>query len=176
MADMVPAVRRIHYLPGNRFRGAVSEFFAQRLAGAQNFINLYQHSEKQFFLNGRYNIAGTPQLGVDGLVVFEFNAEIINAWMFNLVAGSGGTTELDAKIATVSGGAFSSIFTTTPKITSAAGANIWAGKDSGAQTGVTNPVLATTEIVAGTAMRFDLLQAQTGNPENCGLLIHYRPR
>lgn len=176
MAAIVTPARRMIFLAGMMFRGAVSESFAQRLASGINFINLYQHSEKQFFLNGRYNIAGTPQLGVDGLVIFDFNAEIINAWMFNLVAGSGGTTELDAKLATASGGSFASIFSTTPKIASTAGANRWVGKDSTAQTGVTKPVLGTTLIDAGSAIRFDLLQAQTGNPENCGLLLHYRPR
>lgn len=190
---IVTGSRTLIYAPGAQFRSAVSENLIQRIGGMQNFIALYQHSEKQFFLNGPYSILTPPQTGVDGLAVFEFDATIFDVWMFNLVNGSAGTTELDIKIATSSGGAFTSIFSTTPKITTAGGNNAWVGKpivyDSNGvatadgtyvtPTGCTKPVLTgggeTLNVNKYSAIRLDILQAQTA-AENCGLLIHYYPR
>lgn len=192
MATLVTPTRTLVYTPGAQFRSAVSEDLIQRIAGLQNFISLYQHSEKQFFLNGPYDIVTPPLTALDGLTVFEFDATIIDVWMFNIVAGSAGTTELDIKMATTSGGAFSSIFSTTPKITSAAGNNAWVGNPSvwttgtavqdatyTVPTGCTRPVLSgggqTLNVDKHSALRLDILQAQTGG-QNCGLLVHYIPR
>jgi hypothetical protein len=192
MATPVTPSRTLVYSPGAQFKSAVSENLIQRIAGLQNFISLYQHSEKQFFLNGPYSILAPPLVGMDGLAVFEFDATIIDVWMFNLVAGSAGTTELDLKISTASGGSFTSIFSTTPKITSAAGNNAWVGNPSvwtsgvavqdgtyTVPTGCTRPVLTgggqTLNVNKHTAIRLDILQAQTDG-QNCGLLVHYYPR
>lgn len=191
MAIVQPG-RTLIYAPGAQFRSAVSESLIQGLAGLNNFISLYQHSEKQFFLNGPYSTLTMPQTAVDGLVVFEFNAYIFDVWMFNIVNGSAGTTELDLKLSTGSGGAFTSIFTTTPKITSAAGNNAYVGKPivynaNGVATadplyatpaGCTKPVFVggaqTYTVLKQQAIRLDILQAQTGG-QNCGLLVHYYP-
>lgn len=178
MATLVTPARKLIYALGTQFRSAVSEELIQRIGAVSNFISLYQHSEKQFFINGAYSNATVPALGIDGLAVFEFDAEIIDVWMFNLVAGSGGTTELDLKIATTPGGAFTSIFSTTPKITSGAGNNVWVGAPGGAYTppgGATAPVISTINVDAYSAIRLDMLQTQTGG-QNCGLIVHYRPR
>jgi hypothetical protein len=192
MATLVTPSRTLVYTPGAQFRSAVSEELIQRLAGMENFISLFQHSEKQYFLNGDYSKVSLPQTAADGLAVFEFDATIIDVWMFNIVAGSTGTTELDVKISTTSGGAFTSIFSTTPKITSAAGNNAWVGNPSvwttgspvqdgtyTVPTGCTRPVLTgggqTLDVNKYSAIRLDLISAQTGG-QNCGLLIHYRPR
>lgn len=179
MSTIVTPKRNLIYFEGAQFLGAVSEELIQRQGGVSNFISLYQYTEKQFFANGRYGIMSSyPQLGVDGLVFLEFNIEIINAWVFNNVPGSGGTTELDIKKASTPGGAFTSIFSTTPKITSAAPAFSWAdwqGKTT-PTTGVTAPVVSSPNLNAGDALRLDLLTVMTGNPENTGILITYRPR
>lgn len=179
MAVIVPPKRNLIYIAGAQFLGAVSEELIQRQGGVSNFISLYQYTEKQFFANGRYGIMSSyPQTGVDGLVFFEFNIEIINAWAFNLVPGTGGTTELDIKRATTPGGTFTSIFSTTPKFTSSAPAYSWAdwqGKVT-PPAGVTAPVVSTANLNAGDALRLDILTAMTGNPENTGILITYRPR
>lgn len=190
MADIEP--QRVNVpLPGAQFKAAVSEFIAQAMGGSLNFINYFQHSEKQFFLNGDYSVVAGVQLGVDGLAVFEFDAQIIDVWMFNLVAGSSGTTQLDLKIATTSGGTFTSIFTTKPAISSAAGSNVWVGAVDPSiigplyspsppyspPAGTTQPVLdssLTNAIPAWTAIRLDILTKQN-HGENCGILVHYRP-
>jgi hypothetical protein len=190
--SLVTPQKVLIYNAGAQYRAAVSEDLIQRISGLQNFIGLYQHSEKQFFLNGPYSFTATPQTGADGLTIFEFDATIIDVWMFNLVAGTSGTTELDIKMATTPGGAFTSIFSTTPKITSAAGANRWVGNPSiwtsglpvvdstyTPPSGCTKPVLTgggqTLNVNKYSALRLDLISAQVGG-ENCGLLVHYVPR
>lgn len=176
MADISPERKNIQ-VEEIAFRAAVSEAAGYRMGAAINFINQRQHSEKQFFLNGRYGIVSPPTLGVDGLIVFEFDAIIFNVIMFNLVKGSGGTTELDLKKCSTPGGSFASIFGVTPKISSAAANNVWIGI-GGSVTGCTAPVFDTGAnlVNAGDALRCDVLGVQSGNPENCGLIVHYRPR
>lgn len=180
MSDLSPERKNIQ-VEETRFKYAVSESWSQKIGKSINFINYYQHSEKQFFLNGRYAAIDLPMLGVDGLCIFNFNAEIFNAYAFNLEAGTGGTTELDIKRATTSGGSFTSIFSTTPKIAYNAGNFVWVGiGETG--TGLTAPVFSTVnddgnvEVNAGDAIRFDILTAQTTRPRSCGIILHYKPR
>lgn len=159
-----------------KYKAGVSESTFTKIAGMINFIGHRTHEKKDFFLNGSYR-AYAGQTGVDGLCIFEFDAEIFAVYIFNHVAGSGGTTELDIKKQTTSGGAYSTIFTTTPKIDSTAGnfARIGTG---GSGVGMTAPVLISTpfNVNAGEALRIDLIQSQTGDPQNCGIILHYRPR
>ncbi len=174
---LVTAARKLFYFEGLRFRGAVSEAVVQRMAQNQNFISLYQYSEKKFVINGSYAGAATPFLGLDGLLQFPFDAEIFDVCMFNHEAGTSGTTEIDLKVASSSGGSYSTIFTTTPKIASTAGAFAYVTK-TGAVTGCTNPVLAAgaATIAAGSALRCDILSVMAGAPKTCGIIAHYRPR
>lgn len=171
----VPPSRNIVYIEGARFRSAVSEELIQRIAATNNFISYFQYDTKDFFLNGPYGTTPSPQMGVDGLYVFPFNVQIFDVVMFNIVAGTSGTTELDLEIATTPGGSWTSIFSTTPKILSAAVSNAWIGV-GGTLTGAVAPVLTTTPmpIAAGTAMRINKLQAQLG-AQNCGLLVYFQP-
>lgn len=155
------------------YRSSVSEATMSRIGSSVNFINYRQHSEKQFFLNGPYGILSMPQIGVDGIAVFEFDAEIINVWAFNLIAGTSGDTELDIKASAAVGSGFASIFLTKPIINYQAGNNYWIGKDVFAPN-ATGAVLSTTTFTAGTAIRLDLTQSQVGG-QNCGIIIHYRP-
>lgn len=193
MADVDP-VRQNIPLPGTQFLGAVSEFIAQSMAGSVNFQNYFAHECKAFFMNGLYNVGQTlPQTGVDGLQIFEFNAQIIDVWAFNLVAGSSGSTTFDIKVATSSGGSFSSIFTTKPSISYLAGNNAYVGAVNpsligpeyspspsySAPSNTTQAVLdssVTNAIAAWSAIRCDFTAVQGGSPENCGVLVHYRPR
>lgn len=169
-------IKKFIYEEDVKYKAGVSQAVGFKIGQMLNFLGVRLHSEKQFFLNGKYGLIAGSQLGADGLAVFEFDCEIFNVWVFNLVAGTSGTTELDLKIATSPGGSFTSIFTTTPKITSAAAANSWIGV-GGSVTGCTAPVLtgAAATITAGTAIRLDKIQAMS-DAQNCGVLVHYRPR
>lgn len=160
-----------------KYRAAVSEATAQKMGKMMNFIGHRSHEIKEFFINGRYGGA-SAQNGLDGLAIFQFDAEIFNIYIFGNVQGSGGTTELDIKHASDPGGAFTSIFSTTPKITSSASNFSWIGIGD-TVSGCTAPVLTSSpdsyEVSAGDAIRIDLISAQTGNAENCGIIVHYRP-
>jgi len=123
-----------------------------------------------FKANGKY-VAGSS---IDIFSPLPFAVNITSVWICNGTAGTAGTTEFDLKRATTSGGAFTSIFSTTGKITSAAASNVWT--DSGvvvsAQTGVTKPVLSTISITAGSALRLDLITTMTG-ARDCELIVQY---
>lgn len=192
MADVNP-VRSNIALPGTQFLAAVSEFIAQSMSGSVNFQNYFAHEQKAFFLNGGYNVGqSTPQVGVDGFAVFEFQAQIIDVWLFNLIAGTSGSTSIDVQIATGNPiGSFASIFTTLPAISYLAGNNVWVGSPSPSLIGpaynptaytppsnTTQGVLNasnTTTIPAYSGIYCNLQSVQGGSPQNCGIIIHYRP-
>jgi hypothetical protein len=178
MADIAD-LRSDVQIEETRFRFAVSESFAQKLGGSINFVNHRQYDTKAFFANGPYAITATLETAVDGLYVFPFDVEIFEVMMFNIVAGSGGTTSLDVKRATATGSSFSTIFSTAPAIATTADHTDAAYiRTGGSGTGLTAPVLTTTpfNIDAGHAIRLDFLSKQTGSPQNCGLIIYMRPR
>jgi hypothetical protein len=127
---------------------------------------------REFSANGTY----TAGNGVDGYFIFPVNATIVSVWIVSETAGSAGTTEFDLKLAT-SGGAFATILSTTGKVTSAAASGVWtdSGAVIGAQTGVTKPVLSTTSVNAGQALRFDILQVMTSG-KDCRVIVYYVQR
>jgi hypothetical protein len=159
-----------------KYKAAISEVTGRKLGQMLNFLGRRLHETKAFDLNGPYYIVPDPQVGVDGLRVFEFDAEIFNVWMYNLVPGTSGITELDLRLINAPGDAGSTIFTTTPKIDSTAAANSYIGV-GGTVTGCVAPVLLTSPILvtAGQALSLDKIQSMPG-AQNCGLLVHYRPR
>jgi hypothetical protein len=175
MADY-PESRQLIQTEETRYRSSVSEWFLQKLAATHNFISKRQHDKRDLFANGRYNIMSSyPQLGVDGLIIFEYDVEIINLYIWNGIAGSSGTTEIDIKWKPQSSGAYQTMFSTTPKITSTA-ANYSICGVGDTITGFTAPVLLKTEFDAKDVLRMDILGCMSGNVEGCGIIIHYRPR
>lgn len=131
----------------------------------------------QWQLNGNYaNVGAATE--IDGYLFFPVNATITAIWIYNAVAGTGGTTEIDILKASAPAGAFSTILTTTGKITSAAAAGVWTDNGSivAAQTGVTKPVMSSANVSAGDALRFDTISTMTGSPRDCGVVIQYVPR
>lgn len=181
MADATP--RRINIQSEEvRYRSAVSESTMTRVGQSINFINLKQYDSRGFFQNGPY-FTGGVQAGVDGAWPVLFDVEIIGVSMFNLVAGTSGTTTLDVRRFTASntpaGGA--SIFSVKPSITSAAGNNAFVFYDFlnsvvlENPTGTTLPVLSVTNLNAGDMLTLNIDSAQP-LAQNCGLVLYYRPR
>jgi len=166
-----------------RVRAGVSEATATRIGQSVNFINKRQYDSRGFFLNGPYSTMGSTQVGVDGAWGVLFDVEIVGVMMFNLVAGSSGTTTLDIRRFTgpntPSGG--SSIFTTRPAITSGAGHNTYLFRDvlNGVTIigggGRTQPVMDIVNLNQGDMLTLNVDGVQTG-AENCGILLYYRPR
>jgi hypothetical protein len=174
MAELT-ALRRNIQIEEARFRFAVSESWAQKLGGSINFINNYHHAVKEWNINGVYGAMSLPFLGIDGFHPVLYDLEILSIFMFCQTAGSGGTTEIDIKKGTTSGGSFSTIFSTTPKIASTAGSNSWI-QTGGSGSGLTAPVLISSNLSAGDVLRCDLVAAQSGEPNGTGLVILHRPR
>lgn len=192
MSD-VPPLRQNLQIEACQFRAAVSESFAQAMGGAENFINYFQYSEKNFVANGQYNLMTAPQTFVDMVTVFPFDAQVVDVWFYNLTAGASGSTQVDILVATpgTATGSWTSIFTTKPSIAYNAGDNTWVGVQNNALVGplyshsytppanTVQPVLNTSVsslITSGQGMRFDILTQQTGTPQNCGVVVCYRPR
>jgi len=137
--------------------------------GIATYAKLFE--KHRFQANGVYSV----KTEVDGPLLFDFAAQITSVWIQSKTAGSGGTTQIDLKVATTSGGSYSSILSTSGFITSAAASGIWT--DSGAvisaQVGVTKPVLSVTSIPAGAALRMDILQAMSG-ARDCSATVFYK--
>jgi len=160
-----------------KFRYAGSESIMQKMGKSINFINTYQFDTWMFPLNGPYDIVSDPQLSAAGLYIVPtgISLEIFDVAMWNVVAGTSGTTELDVLYTLTSGGSFTSIFTTTPKIAFGAGDNAYV-QTGGSGTGLTAPVLTSTPLTipSGAALRLDKLSSQVGG-ENAGLTLFFRP-
>ncbi len=181
MSDITPARVNIQQ-EAVQYRTAISEALFSTVGGSINFINNSQYDTKPFFINGPYNITGVNETFVDGLYIVPtgINIQIFDVAMFNITAGSGGITELDIKYATSSGtavGSYTSIFSTTPQISSGAAHPAYVQTGS-AVTSTRAPILTTTPLLlsAGDAFRVDFIQKQTGSPQNCGIVIYYQPR
>lgn len=181
----VPDQRIILQAEETKYRAAVSEALLSRVAGVTNFISNRQYDSRGFFLNGPYSLVGA-QSGVDGTWVVLKDVEIIGCAMFNLVAGSSGTTTLDVHRFTASntpsGGL--SIFTTRPAIASSAGNNAFVARDFSTSTTLENPAGTTLPVLvgggtfnlnAGDMLTLDKDGSQVG-AQNCGLILYYRPR
>lgn len=181
MGTEVTPERKNIYIEDVQYRASVSEAVGQKMAGAINFINVGQHVERQWNLNGLYSYLGTPQTGVDGAFVIWYNMEIVGISMYNLVAGSGGTTQLDILKHTTSGGAGSSIFSTKPTLSYLSGNNSVLFYDFlnataiHAPTGCTQPVLTSTSLTKGDMLTMNLTSAQVSG-QSCGITLHMRPR
>lgn len=159
---------------------AVSQATWRKIGGFLNFLGHTVHQEKAFFANGEYGaipIGSLPFTFYDGLAFFEFDAEIFNVWVFNAVAGNSGFTEIDLKVKPKLSGAFTSIFSTTPKIFPTAPAEKFF-EIGDIATGIVAPVLAggvPRNVNKGDAIRMDLLSVMPG-AENAGIVVHFRPR
>lgn len=157
------------------YQSAGSEALFQRMGKSVNFINIRQHQVKEFMANGRYS----AKVGYEGLMVFPIDCEIVGVAMAVNEAGSLGTTEIDVHWFSAPGVDEGTIFTTTPKITSAAGDYAYVGEYDGSTigggTGMTAPELAKTEFDAGDAIRVDIVTAQTSS-YTCSLTVYFRPR
>jgi hypothetical protein len=135
----------------------------------------YTEAEHSWELNGIYSNLTYPLLNIDSVFFAPYDVTILSVWIYSGTAGSGGTTEFDLQVAS-SGGPFATILSTTGKITSAAASGVWtdSGAVIGAQTGVTKPVISTSTITAGQAIRWDLISSMTGSPEDARIRIFYK--
>ena len=157
------------------FRAAGSESTLSRVGATTNFINQYQANMREFMINGPYFTQPTPNLGVDGIVKFPFNWELIDIYIYSGEVTSGsGLTELDIKWKPFNSGSYASIFSTTPKFNNTAAQFETCGLGQ-TKTGFTAPVLNKTLFDANDKLRIDFIQALSDGV-GCGIGITFRPR
>lgn len=158
------------------FRAAVAQSLMNRVGATTNFINLYQANMREFMVNGAYGLSAVvPFFGVEGIVRFPFNWELVDLYIYTGESTSGsGTTELDVKWKPFASGSYASIFSTTPKFTSSAATFQTCGIGQ-TVTGFTAPVLSKTDFDAYDQLRLDLLTKVSAG-FSCGIGITFRPR
>lgn len=172
MSDIVPE-RIIIQQEETAYKAAVSEATLSRVGATTNFINSYQANLREFMINGGYGSAA-PFLGIDGIIRFNHAWELTDVFIYTLQDTSGtGTTELDLKWKPFSSGSYASIFSTTPKFTSAASAYETCGIGQ-SKSGFTAPVLSKTTFAAYDQVRIDMLDAVSGGI-GTGIGIVFRP-
>lgn len=163
------------------YKNSVSESLLTRVGKSVNFINYRQYDSKHWFLNGPYGSVAGSQTGVDGAYICFSDMEITGIAMYNLIAGSAGTLELNIKKHASSGASGTTIFSTTPKLVFSSGNNSFLFYDFlnstavEAPAGCTQPVLTSINLDKGDMLTCDISQKQTAG-ETAGLIIMMRPR
>lgn len=177
-SDQIAPVRRQALLGDIETNRPVSEGVLRDFAAESNFINLYQTDIKEFKLNGSYSVA-TGITFFDGLASFFYNSEIVGLFFYNGVSGASGITEFDLIWKNTSGVDQGSIFSVTPKISSAAAneavgfSNLTTGTTV-SPTGVTLPTFSKTTFNEGESVYLKLNDSMVA-AQNCGLTIFYKP-
>lgn len=179
MAD-VPSARTIIQTEEVAYRAAVSEASSTRMAATVNKISKDQYDGLNAQVNGPYR---SGAIAIDGAYICTVSdMEIVAYDMFNIVAGTGGTTEFDVVYITASGGSPVSIFSTKPAIAYTAGDKAYLSEriDDDAEVlenpaGTTLAVFSTTVFPKGSLFYINMTQAQTGGAQNCGFTLEVRP-
>ena len=179
--DPIDPLRRETLLGDIETNRPVSEGVLKDFGAQNNFINRFQTDIKEFKLNGSYSVA-TGITFFDGIAPFFYNSEIVGIVFYNGQGGTSGTTEFDLIYIDQDGVEQSSIFTTTPKITSAAPdevvitQNFTTGNDypNVIPAGITLAALSKTQFLEGEAVYLKLNSSMV-SANNCGLTIFYKP-
>ena len=175
MTDIIPS-RSMIQSEAVAARAAVSESILTIVGAESNFTNTYQNNSKTFWLNGPYK--GSNVLGIDGIFVFPFNAEIVSITMSNLKVGTVGVSTMDIMKIATPGAAAVSIFAIRPEINTNSSDNTWMVRDlidgnNINPIGTILPLLNTTIFNKGEGMRCDLFTSMTG-AQTLGITIYFR--
>lgn len=156
-----------------QFKAGVSEYTARRMASNVNFLFDYHIFDHAFKINGPMG-PFSGKNGVDGPFVFEHDATIIDVIIYRNEAGSSGQFQVSIKSSTFPSGAWTSILSTQPIITSAAAAFTTCGVGDSV-TGCTAAVISggTINVSAKTRLRMDVVSTEAGLPRTGGIIIKY---
>lgn len=173
MADLA-AARKMIQIEETRPNSALTEAVMARVGAGINFINTKHYYIKEFCINGNYNLF-VPNFSVDGAFTYPWPFEILEIVVkLGSANGSGGISEMDLKWRPENSGSWQSIFSTTPKWTSAAAADS-SVRIGQSVVGWTAPVLSKTQFAAYDFIRLDMLQAVSGSPNSMSVTIFTRP-
>jgi hypothetical protein len=156
-----------------QFKAGVSEYTARRLASNVNFLFDYHIFDHAFKINGPMG-PFSGKNGVDGPFVFEHDATIIDVIIYRNEAGSGGNFQVDIKQSTFPSGAWTSILSTQPVISSSAAAFTTCGVGDSVS-GCTAPVISGgfTFVSNKTRLRMDVISTESGIARTGGIIIKY---
>jgi len=171
----IPAARRILQQEETRSQAAVSEATLTRFGAMANFLALYEASQHDFNLNGRYNIIAAPYQFGDGYITYPFPFEIVDVMLFNGESnGSSGRTVIDVKWKPEASGAWATIFSTTPKFDWDASANSFC-RIGNNPAKFTRPVLSKAQFAAYDYLRLDMLEHPVGDVRGVFVKVFIRP-
>lgn len=131
-----------------------------------------------FALDGDYwtaNGGSFPANDQGARFIAPFNLTITDVCLMNKVVGSSGTSEFQLKKSTSGTGTWTSIFSTTPKVTTTASGDAWICVGDTA-TGYTAPVLTGATMLSKQALRLDIVTAMAGQPQDAYIIIKYTPQ
>ena len=171
MTDVVPS-RQIVQQEEVRYRSAISEFTAFKLAQLNNHNAKKLYSIHSWHLNGFYALA-SGSTGPDGIFFLNHDIRIVGIGVYVNQVGSSLTTTIDIHKLTGGGVDAGTIFTTKPEVdtTAASGSYTHVRYDSETNaedilqlpTGHTKPVFSGFDFLAGEALRFDIDTAMLGS-------------
>jgi len=180
MGTLVTPARNNIYIEGSQFRNAISEDLMQRFGASINFINAYQYYQFYFGMMGPYggSTVTFPYNGMGTEEIFNYDATIVNIWIYSGTAGTSGPTEIDIKYAPKNSSSYTTIFSTKPNVTNSAASGVIfdMNGDVTLPSGCTRPVLSTVNFSAGDHLRFDPQTIMNGNAADFQVQIFWRPR
>jgi hypothetical protein len=178
MGIEVAPSRSIIFREDVAYRRSVSEAILTKVAAQNNFINAFQTDIKEFKLNGSYSVVAGIDF-IDGVAPFFFNSEIVGIGFANEISGSSGVTEFDVRWLDTNSVDQGSIFSVTPKISSASSnkavgfQNLVTGTTV-SPTGITLATFSKTTFNEGESIYLTLPQTMT-EASNASFTIYYRP-
>jgi len=175
MADFTPARNNIQ-VEEVGYKAAVSEAVGGKIAGAINFINDYQNKQYYMGVTGGFSSLVTPYTDIGIQEIFERASEIVNVSIRFGDSGTSGTSEFDIQWAADGSGTWASIFSTTPKVTSAATDNgaFDINLESATPSGCTVPVLSKSTFAKGDKIRCNITSAAVA-ASSFVIVIRFRP-
>ena len=176
----VSAIKNIIQSEEVTSEAAVSSGTATRMAESIRHIQIYNIENPTWKLNGTYGKGVGAQATVDAAVPIFTDCDIVGFFMFNTVAGSSGSTEINILRHTASG-AGTSIFSVRPQISYTAGNLAYLATYLDPvltlenPAGTTLPTFSTTQLTAGDALTLNFVQRQvSGN--GLTVTVAVRPR
>jgi len=179
MANPVANNRELLFEEETKRNAGVSEALAVKMAGISNFINLQQLIRDDFKANGAYRL-GAGSVGIDGILIFPNNVEIVYIGASSQKVGYSGLTEWDINYLSAPGVDNGSIFTVKPSFDPTSGndsyllTDIITPTDIVTGTGIINPRVNKFQFLQGEAIRATLVSGMSG-AQDAQLNVFYRP-
>jgi hypothetical protein len=180
MADISPVRRKIQVEEVQAF-ASVSSSTGNRIGASANFILERLKIHRNWQINGRYGRNVAAQSEIDGGIPLEEDLEIVGFYMNNQIAGASGITEIDIRRRVASGTTGTSIFTTRPSISFAAGDNaklqvgLSPSETLHNPAGTVLPVFSGVNLNKGDDLFLDFVSKQLG-AESLTVTLILRPR